>query len=57
MANARAQRTGVEGFEALAEPTRRVAPGQAVVLYAPGPGEGPEVEPGGEVVLGGGTAA
>ena len=44
-----------------------VAPGQAVVLYAPGSGDGAredaggeggaEVELGGEVVLGGGTAA
>jgi tRNA-specific 2-thiouridylase len=51
------------GAVVLAEPTRRVAPGQAVVLYAPGPCEGAEEEAGGEtvlggeVVLGGGTAA
>jgi tRNA-uridine 2-sulfurtransferase len=45
------------GTVVLAEPTRRVAPGQAVVLYAPGPGDGAEPELGGEVVLGGGTAA
>jgi tRNA-specific 2-thiouridylase len=45
------------GTLALSEPTRRVAPGQAVVLYAPGPGDGAELELGGEVVLGGGTAA
>jgi tRNA U34 2-thiouridine synthase MnmA/TrmU len=50
------------GTVVLEEPTRRVAPGQAVVLYAPGSGddggddEG-EVVRGSEVVLGGGTAA
>ena len=54
----------------LEEPTRRVAPGQAVVLYAPGSGDGAAADSGrvghvpdtggglgGEVVLGGGTAA
>jgi len=50
------------GTVILQEPTRRVAPGQAVVLYAPrsgddGGGDGDEVLLGGEVVLGGGTAA
>jgi tRNA-specific 2-thiouridylase len=55
------------GTVVLDEPTRRVAPGQAVVLYALGSGDGArdddggdgrtEVEIGGEVVLGGGTAA
>jgi tRNA-uridine 2-sulfurtransferase len=37
------------GTVALDEPTRRVAPGQAVVLYSPDPGD--------DLVLGGGTAA
>ena len=48
-------RSGVVVFD---EPTRRVAPGQAVVLYDPGVGGGGEREGvlGGEVVLGGGTA-
>jgi len=56
------------GTVALEEPARRVAPGQAVVLYAPGAGDdageeegeavlGGEVVLRGEVVLGGGTAA
>jgi tRNA-specific 2-thiouridylase len=55
------------GTVVLDEPARRVAPGQAVVLYALGSGVGAgdddggdggaEVEMGGEVVLGGGTAA
>jgi len=50
------------GTVVLEEPARRVAPGQAVVLYAPGSGDDGEddegeVAPGGEVVLGGGTAA
>jgi tRNA-specific 2-thiouridylase len=54
------------GTVVLDEPARRVAPGQAVVLYAlgsdVGAGDddggdgGAEVEMGGEVVLGGGTA-
>jgi tRNA-uridine 2-sulfurtransferase len=42
------------GVVVLDEPTRRVAPGQAVVLYEPpGPGEPPDQ---GDVVVGGGTA-
>ena len=56
------------GTVVLEEPARRVAPGQAVVLYAAGSGDdggddegevvrGSEVGPGGQVVLGGGTAA
>jgi tRNA-specific 2-thiouridylase len=43
------------GAVALDEPARRVAPGQAVVLYARSSADGSE--DGGQVVLGGGTAA
>jgi tRNA-specific 2-thiouridylase len=50
------------GTVMLEEPTRRVAPGQAVVLYAAGPADDaggagrPEVGQSEEVVVGGGTA-
>ena len=39
---------GTAGRVVLREPARRVAPGQAVVLYEP--------DPAGDIVLGGGTA-